>query len=186
MGHGNLWRMVMGMAHRRLGESELAECAAWHEAMDRLGISSGLIYPPSSYADTQELIAISRTVAEYGGIYATHMRSEGARLLESVEEAITIGEQAGLPVHISHHKAMGEANWGRVRESLALIDARRAAGVDITLDQYPYIASATGLKSSIPQWAHADGVEAMRQRVVDPVIGARIRQEMAASQTRWD
>ncbi|MGI6344569.1 MAG: N-acyl-D-amino-acid deacylase family protein [Bacillota bacterium] len=189
MGHGNLRRMVMGMAHRPPGESELAEmCRLAAEAMEQgaFGISSGLIYPPSSYADTQELIAISRTVAEYGGIYATHMRSEGARLLESVEEAITIGEQAGLPVHISHHKAMGEANWGRVRESLALIDARRAAGVDITLDQYPYIASATGLKSSIPQWAHADGVEAMRQRVVDPVIGARIRQEMAASQTRWD
>ncbi len=189
IGHGNLRRIVMGMANRQATPAELeAMCQLAELAMQQgaFGFSSGLIYPPSAYAGTAELIEIAKTVAAYGGIYATHMRNEGNRLMESVKEALTIGEQAGIPVHISHHKATGEANWGKVRESLALIDAQRAAGQDITLDQYPYIASSTGLRSIIPQWAHADGPEAMRQRLLDPDTGARIREEMQASQRRWD
>lgn len=188
-GHGNVRRLVMGMANRQATADELAKMCQLAEAAMRegaFGFSSGLIYPPSSYADTAELVAIAKTVAAHGGIYATHMRDEGDDLLGSVNEAITIGEQSGIPVHISHHKTCGEANWGKVKDTLALIDAKRAAGVDITLDQYPYIATATGLKVIIPQWAHADGVEAMRQRVLDPEVGARIRSEIIANEHRWD
>lgn len=189
IGHGNLRRLVLGMADRPASQAELAAmCQLAEQAMlqGAHGFTSGLIYPPSSYADTAELVGIARSVAAHGGIYATHLRNEGPRLLESVQEAIEIGEQAGIPVHISHHKAAGEANWGKVEQTLALIDAKRAAGVDITLDQYPYIASSTGLRVIIPQWAHADGIAAMRQRVLDPEVGQRIRQEIAASERRWD
>jgi N-acyl-D-amino-acid deacylase len=189
IGHGNLRRMALGMAHRPATAEELERmCQLATEAMRQgaFGFTSGLIYPPSSYGDTAELVAVAKAVAAEGGIYATHMRNEGNKLMESVQEAITIGEQAGIPVHISHHKATDEANWGRVRDSLALIEAKRADGLDITLDQYPYIASSTGLKSLVPQWAHADGVEAMRQRVLDPETGARIRQEIIAADRRWD
>lgn len=189
IGHGNLRRMVMGMADRPATESELAAmCQLAEQAMREgaHGFTSGLIYPPSSYSDTAELVGIAKVVAAHGGIYATHMRNEGANLMDSVRETIEIGEQAHIPVHISHHKVAGEENWGRVHDSLALIDAKRAAGVDITLDQYPYIASSTGLKVIVPQWAHADGVPAMRQRVLDPQLGQRIRQEIADKERRWD
>lgn len=188
-GHGNVRRLVMGMANRPATAEELrAMCQLADAAMREgaFGFSSGLIYPPSSYADTHELVAVAKVVAAHGGIYATHMRDEGDNLLAAVSEAITIGEQAGIPVHISHHKTCGEANWGKVKDTLALIDAKREAGVDITLDQYPYIATSTGLKVIVPQWAHADGVEAMRQRVSDPQIGAQIRAEIAAQGYRWD
>lgn len=188
-GHGNVRRLVMGMANRQATADELAKMCQLAEAAMRegaFGFSSGLIYPPSSYADTAELVAIAKTVAAHGGIYATHMRDEGDDLLGSVNEAITIGEQSGIPVHISHHKTCGEANWGKVIDTLALIDVKRAGGLDITLDQYPYIATSTGLKVIIPQWAHADGVEAMRQRVLDPEIGARICEEIDAAEHRWD
>lgn len=188
-GHGNLRRLAMGMANRQATPDELVRmCELAEEAMQQgaFGFTSGLIYPPSSYADLAELVAIAQAVASHGGIYATHMRNEGAKLLDSVREAIAVGERAGIPVHISHHKAMGEENWGLVRESLALIDSKRAAGMDITLDQYPYVASSTGLKSIIPQWAHADGVGAMRERLLDPHTGIRIRQEIAEHERRWD
>lgn len=188
-GHGNVRRMVMGMANRQATAAELTKmCELAEQAMQQgaFGFTSGLIYPPSSYADLAELVAVARAVAAHGGIYATHMRDEGAGLLDSVREAIAVGEETGIPVHISHHKAMGEENWGLVRDSLALVDAKRAAGLDITLDQYPYIASSTGLKSIIPQWAHADGVEAMRRRLLDPETGIRIRQEIADRERRWE
>lgn len=188
-GHGNIRNSVMGMADRQATAEELAAmCKLAADMMQQgaFGFSSGLIYPPGSYADTAELVAISKSVVAHGGIYATHMRNENEALLQSVGEAIAIGEQSGIPVHISHHKVCGEANWGEVQASLALIDAKRTQGIDITLDQYPYIATSTGLKVIIPQWAHADGVEAMRARVLDPEIGPRIREEILANERRWD
>ena len=188
-GHGNVRRLVLGMADRQATPDEIeaiCELAALAMQQGAFGFSSGLIYPPSAYADTAELVAVAKTVAAYGGIYATHMRNEGVDLLESVEEAITIGEQSGIPVHISHHKTCGEANWGKVVDTLALIEAKRATGLDITMDQYPYTATATGLKVIIPQWAHADGVDAMRQRALDPVVGKKIRAEIEEEGHRWD
>ncbi len=189
IGHGNLRRMVMGMDNRPANEEELAKiCDLAEQAMQEgaYGFTSGLIYPPSSYCTTEELVAIAKVVARYGGIYATHMRNEGDRLMDAMQETIEIGEKSGIPVHISHHKVCGEANWGMVRESLAYVDGKRAEGIDITMDQYPYIATSTGLKVIIPQWAHAGGVQAMRERLLDSETGARIREEIMQNERRWE
>jgi N-acyl-D-amino-acid deacylase len=144
---------------------ELAEQAMSDGAW---GMSTGLIYVPSSYANTQELTIIAKTVAHHGGIYVSHIRGEGTNLLESVSEAIQIGREADLPVHISHFKAAGRSAWGLVREATQQIEKQRAQGYQITADQYPYIASSTSLGASVlPSWAREGGGKELRQRLVD-------------------
>ncbi len=179
VGHGNLRRLAMGYANRRATPDELAKMKdLLREGLEAgaLGFSSGLIYPPSAYCDTAELIELAKVAAEYHGLYATHMRNEGDKLAESVREAITIGETAGVRVQISHHKAAGMTNWGKVKDSLRLIEEARARGVDVTSDQYPYQASATGLRSIVPQAAHEGGPEKLLARLQDPVT----RKELGA------
>jgi dihydroorotase/N-acyl-D-amino-acid deacylase len=122
-------------------------------AAGAIGLSTGLIYPPGAFAATEELIELCRVVAHHGGIYASHIRDEGSRLLEAVEEAIRIGREAGVPVQISHHKASGRDAWGLVRASLGMIDRARARGLDVTADQYPYTAGSTVLAAVV---ANAD------------------------------
>ena len=144
---------------------ELAEQAMSDGAW---GMSTGLIYVPSSYANTQELTTLAKTVAHHGGIYVSHIRGEGTNLLESVSEAIQIGREADLPVHISHFKAAGRSAWGLVREATQQIEKQRAQGYQITADQYPYIASSTSLGASVlPSWAREGGGKELRQRLVD-------------------
>src|SRR5206468_1360888 len=125
------------------------------EGMDAgaAGMSTGLIYEPGRYAATEEIVALAAEVAAVGGIYTTHMRNEGDGLLDAVAEAIRVGEEAGLPVEISHHKASGRANWGKVKESLAMIDAARERGVAVTIDQYPYTAGSTHLGAVVQNGA---------------------------------
>jgi N-acyl-D-amino-acid deacylase len=181
VGHSALRSSAVGYDARRPTGDELQEMK--HLLVEALssgafGFSTGLIYPPSSFADTEELIELAKTMSAYGGIYATHMRNEGKRLLESVEEAIRIGREGNVPVHISHHKASGEAAWGLVKESLAMIDEARSQGLDVTCDQYPYIASATGFKAIIPSWAHEGGSQALLARLKDPETGARLKKEV--------
>ena len=117
-----------------------------------LGISTGLFYVPGSFTSTEEVIELSRVAAEYNGIYISHMREEAAQLLDSVNETIRIGEAANIPVQMTHHKVIGVENWGASIDSLRLVDAARARGIDITIDQYPYTASQTGINALIPQW----------------------------------
>lgn len=189
VGHGNIRAAVMGYENRPATENELAAmCDLAEECMraGARGFTTGLIYPPGSYADHKEIVAMAGAVARHGGYYATHMRDEGADLLASVRESIDVGRQANIPVQISHHKVCGEENWGLVQQSLDIIDAARAEGIDVTMDQYPYIATATGLKVIIPQWAHSGGKTAMRQRLQDPETGRQIREEIAATEKRWD
>lgn len=189
VGHGNLRQMVMGYDNRKASPEELAQmCNLAAESMQEgaFGFTTGLIYPPGSYADAEEITAIAKVVAQYGGIYATHMRNEDSGLVESVAETIAVGVNAGLPVHISHHKACGEANWGLVKKSLKLIDECRAEGVDVTMDQYPYIATSTGLKVIIPQWAHAGGVACLRERFTDAQSRASLTKEILSVEKRWD
>lgn len=179
VGHSAVRSSVMGYDRRPPTEAELEEMKGHIvEAMEAgaFGYSSGLIYPPSSYADTQELIELAKAMAPYGGIYATHMRNEGMELLKSVEEAITIGREAGVPVQISHHKVTVEKNWGAVKDSLKMIEEARAQGVDVLCDQYPYIASATSLTSIIPGWAHEGGPKALLARLKDPETGAKLKE----------
>ncbi len=149
------------------------------------GLSTGLIYVPSGYATTDELIALAAVVREYGGVYASHLRNESDRLLEAVDEAITIGRRAGVPVQIAHHKASQPPNWGRVNQSLAMMDQARAEGIDVACDQYPYTASSTGLSSVLPSWALEGGSDALVARLRDPALRARLREEMLAQRPDW-
>lgn len=134
-----------------------------------LGLSTGLLYVPQIWSETPEIIELSKVAAKYGGIYDTHMRSESGNIINSVREVISIGRIAGLPVHISHIKVSGMDNWGRSQEVIDLINKERAAGLDITANQYPFVASLTGLKNGLlPKWALAGGNAKMVSRLSDP------------------
>jgi dihydroorotase/N-acyl-D-amino-acid deacylase len=148
------------------------------------GVASALIYPPGSYASTAELVEEAKAAAPFGGIYITHMRSEGDRLLEAMDEAFTIGREGGVPVEIYHLKAAGVRNWPKAVKAIAKIDSARAAGQDVGADQYVYTAGANGLSSCIPPWAHADGK--LLQRLTDQAQRTRIHADMMRPDTSWE
>jgi N-acyl-D-amino-acid deacylase len=129
------------------------------------GLSTGLVYPPGSYSTTEELIELTSVLKKYNALYTTHLRNEGDHLLESVEEAITIGEENDISVEISHHKAIGRANWGKVKKSLKMLESARQRGVDINCDVYPYTAAMTTVSSLLPPWSLEGGVEKMLARL---------------------
>src|SRR5258708_16490516 len=141
-------------------------------------LSSSLGYAPAFYAGTEELIALARVAGKYGGFYASHIRNEGDRELAALEEAFRVGREAGLPVEIWHLKVSGRKNHGRMREVIAAIERARASGLDVTADQYPYIASGTALSSTIPAHYHEGGAEAFVQRLRDPQVRAAIHREL--------
>lgn len=149
------------------------------EAMDEgaFGLSSGLIYAPGCYATTEELISLAEVVAPFHGIYASHIRGEGATLLKAVDEAILIGRSAGVRVQISHHKAIGPRNWGLVNESMKMIEAARESGVDVAFDVYPYTASCTSLHAILPPWVQDGGHKAILANISDVAIRQRIKEE---------
>ncbi|MGH7618478.1 MAG: N-acyl-D-amino-acid deacylase family protein, partial [Gemmatimonadaceae bacterium] len=149
-----------------------------------MGLGSALIYPPGSYASTQELIEEAKAMAPYGGVYITHMRSEGEHLVEAVDEAIRIGREGGVPVEIYHLKAAGVDNWPKAKQVVAKIDSARAAGQDVAADQYPYVAGQNNLSSCIPAWAHADGK--LLSRLRDKVARDRIKTEMVHDPVGWE
>lgn len=145
VGHNTMRAAAVGDEKRPPSDGELAQMKRWvAEAMEQgaCGLSTGLIYHPGRYSATEEIVALAEEVAPYDGLYATHMRNEAERLLDAVDEAVRIGREAGIGVHISHHKSAGRANWGRVGESLAKVDEANAAGSDVTLDVYPYTAGS--------------------------------------------
>jgi N-acyl-D-amino-acid deacylase len=142
------------------------------------GLSTALQYPPAPFAKTPELIALARAASEYGGIYATHLRSEGAKEPQAVAEAIRIGREAHIPVEIFHIKEAGHANWGKMPQLVAQIDAARAAGVDIFASTYAYTAWSNGLSSFIPPWAHIGGAAALVRNLRNPATRARIRADL--------
>ncbi len=156
------------------------------EAMEdgAFGVSYALIYPPDTYTSTQELIEVARVVSSYGGIYITHMRSEGDRLLEAIDESVEIGRQASLPVEIYHLKAMGQHNWPKMPEAIARIQAARDGGLDVTADMYPYPASGTGFDSILPPWLAEGG--SYFETLAQPSVQERIRAEVFASSGEWE
>jgi dihydroorotase/N-acyl-D-amino-acid deacylase len=175
--------IVLGFGDRQPDERQLAQmCKLVGVAMRQgaFGISTGLIYQPGSFAKTPELIALAKVAAAHRGIYASHIRSEAKRIGEALDEAFTIAREARIPVEIWHLKVSGRANWGRMKEVIGKIEAARAAGLDVTADMYPWIASANGLDATIPDWAHEGGVDAMVARIRDPVQRARIIREIEA------
>jgi len=174
-------RYVLGDADRAPTAAELAEMEALVDTAMRqgaLGVSSALVYAPAFYAKTDELIALAKVAARYGGIYATHIRNEKARIDAALSEAFRIGREAHDPVEVWHLKLAGRANWGRMPRILARFEHLRASGQKVGANSYPYTASATGLSASIPAWAHEGGDEAMIARLRDPAVRARIRREM--------
>ena len=150
------------------------------------GVSTGLIYPPNAFANVDELSEVSKAAAAKGGLYASHLRYDGLKLRDGIEEAIAIGERAGIPVHVFHIKVTGQKNVGRMKEVIGLIEAARARGVRVTADQYPYVASSTSLTATIPPWAQDGGTDKLIARLKDPKERARIRKEMENTNPSWE
>ena len=150
------------------------------------GISTALIYPPGHYAKTEELIELTKVASQYGGIYASHMRSEGQSEVAALEEALRIGREAHLPVEIFHLKEIGKPRWGSMPKIVAMIQAARDAGQDVSADMYPYVAGGTALASSLPPWVAEGGTEKLLERLKDPAIRAKIKQEMADEHPNWE
>jgi len=192
VGHGNLRLASMGMEDRPPEAEELAEMKRLLAESLRggaVGLSTGLIYAPCIYSDTEELIELCRVAAENGGVFVVHMRNEGDTLLESIDEVVEVGEASGVHVHVSHFKASGEANWGKSVHSLRRLEEAKARGVQVSFDQYPYTAGSTFLSSLLPAWLHAGGVEKLLGRLEDPDVRGKIRREYTAGRSRtpnWD
>jgi N-acyl-D-amino-acid deacylase len=188
LGHGTVRANVIGHENRPPTADEL-EAMKNHvrDAMKQgaWGMSTGRIYPPSVYGDQAEITELNKVVSEYDGIYFSHIRGEGDTLLDAVVEACEIGRDGGTPVQIAHFKASGVENWGKTKESLALVEKYRGMGVEVTFDQYPYIASSTGLTALLPHWAHDGGATKMLEVLKDPAKKEKIRKELRLNYG-WD
>lgn len=184
--HGNVRCAVMGMAERAPTASEIEamrQLVAQGMEEGAFGLSSGLVYPPGAYARTEELVRLAEAVRPRHGMYATHMRNEGAKLVEAVAEAIAIGERAGVAVQISHHKAAGQLNWGKVKTTLAMVDAAAARGLDVHSDVYPYTAGSSVLSSMfVPLWAFEGSLEKLDARLRDPATRKRLIRDVKDQQ----
>jgi N-acyl-D-aspartate/D-glutamate deacylase len=188
VGHGALRIAAMGFEARPAEAGEIKTMERHlGEALDAgaWGFSTGLVYPPSSYADTREIVALARAMASRGGQYSSHIRGESAMLLDSIAEAIGIGEQAGVRVEISHVKASGRENWPKLDAALRMLDDARARGVDVAGDVYPYNAGSTKMDNLMPAWSHEGGVAKLLERLADPKMRRRIADECLVDGERW-
>ena len=178
VGQGTIRQQVIGSVNRKATPEELArmkEIAAQAMRDGAFGLSTGLFYVPGNFTPTEEVIEIAKVVGSMGGIHISHMREEASHVLDSVRETIRIGEEGGLPTQITHHKTIGQASWGKSVESLKLVEEARARGVDVTIDQYPYTASSTGIAALVPQWALEGGQRSTVERLNAPEQRARIK-----------
>ncbi len=178
VGQGTIRSQVIGLANRKATSEEIEKMKALAaQAMKdgAFGLSTGLYYVPGNFTPTEEVIEIAKVVGRMGGIHISHMREEAAHVLDSVRETIRIGEEGGLPTQITHHKIIGVSNWGESVESLKLVEAARARGVDVTIDQYPYTASSTGIAALFPQWALEGGQKSTVERLSATDTRARIK-----------
>jgi N-acyl-D-amino-acid deacylase len=181
-------RHELGDANRAPTPEELARMQGLvRQAMEEgaLGVASALIYAPGAYAKTDELVALAKAAAPYHGIYISHMRSEGDRLLEAIDELVTVAREAGVAAEIYHLKAAGKTNWGKLNAAIAKVEAARAGGLHVTADMYTYAAAATGLDASMPPWVQEGGYDAWTARLRDPKARARVLQEMRSS-SGWE
>jgi N-acyl-D-aspartate/D-glutamate deacylase len=188
VGHGALRLAAIGPDDRPAGGDELrAMERLLAEALDAgaFGYSTGLVYPPSAYATTAELVALSRSMAHRGGLYFSHVRGESSMVEDSIAEAIRIGEDAGVGVQIAHVKVGGRENWSKMDRVLRLIDEARARGADVSGDVYPYHAGSTKMDNLLPAWAHDGGPARLLQRLADRAIRRRIVEECLVDGERW-
>jgi N-acyl-D-amino-acid deacylase len=182
-------RIVLGDDNRPPSPAELEQMKALvRDAMHdgAVGVSTSLQYAPAPYATTEELIALAAEASKFGGVYATHMRSEGSAITAAIDEAIRIGREAKIPVEIWHLKAAGKPQWGQMPQIVAQIEKARAAGVDISANTYAYPAWFNTFSAFIPPWAHDGGDTKLVERLKDPAMRARIRKEMETPSTEWD
>lgn len=189
VGAAQVREAVLGDANRPPTSEELEKMKGLvADAMQQgaFGISTALIYPPGHYAKTEELIELAKVVSRYGGIYASHMRSEGQSEAAAIEEALRIGREANVPVEIFHLKVIGKPRWGSMPKIVAMIQAARDSGHDVTANMYPYVAGATALASSLPPWVADGGLDKLLERLRDPVIRTRIKNELAEEHPDWE
>lgn len=180
---------VLGYENRPPTPAEMEQMRQLvRQAMEEgaLGVGSSLIYAPAFYASTEELIELCKVAAEYGGMYISHIRSEGNRLLEAIDELIRIAREAKIPAEIYHLKAAGRANWPKLDEAIRRIEAARAEGLRVTANMYPYTAGATGLNAAMPPWVQEGGHRAWIERLKNPAIRARVLREMRTPTDRWE
>ncbi|MFW6125202.1 MAG: N-acyl-D-amino-acid deacylase family protein [Pirellulales bacterium] len=180
---------ALGYEDRAPNSEELARMRALvRQAMEEgaLGVGSSLIYAPAFYAETDELIELCKVAADYDGMYISHMRSEGNRLLEAIDELLTIAREADIPAEIYHLKAAGRDNWHKLDQAIDKVEAARAAGLQITADMYTYTAGSTGLSAAIPPWAHEGGHDALVERLKDAAIRERLVREMRTPSDDWE
>jgi N-acyl-D-amino-acid deacylase len=180
-GQGSIRQQVLGLENRKATTEEITrmkEIAAQAMRDGALGLSSGLFYVPGNFTPTEEVIEIAKVVAGFGGMYISHMRDEASGVVDSVRETIRIGEEGGLPTQVTHHKIIGQENWGKSVETLRLVEEARARGVDATIDAYPYTASSTGTGALFPQWSLAGGQKALLERLSAPEQRTRITAEI--------
>jgi N-acyl-D-amino-acid deacylase len=187
LGGNNVRQYAKGTAQGPASPAELDSMRTvvrWAMEGGAFGIATALIYPPATFASTEELIEASKAMAPYGGVYITHMRSEADGVLEAMDEAIRIGREGGVPVEVYHLKAAGQRNWGKTGAMIAKIDSARAAGLDVQANMYPYVAGGTGLSACFPPWASAD--DGLFANLADPGARARMRGEMESDRTDWE
>ena len=181
VGHNTIRTLGMGLENRTATETEMSKMEAiTRKAMNdgAVGMSTGLIYLPGMYSPTSEIVALAKVAAAQGGVYATHMRNEGNNVDKAIDEALTIGREANIPVQISHFKVTGKNNWGRGVQTLEMVEEARRKGFDVTIDQYPYTASSTNLAVRLPDWALEGGLDSLRVKMKDAAIRKRIIDEM--------
>ena len=171
IGHNDIRKAVMGRANRDATASEMQQMKEIVERAMKdgaVGFSTGLIYIPGTYTKTQEIVELAKQAAKYNGVYATHMRNEGDSVVYAINEALTVGREANIPVEISHFKLSGQQNWGRSKETVPLIEAARKQGLEVTIDQYPYTASSTSISTLIPDEILADNQDSITSRLQNP------------------
>jgi N-acyl-D-amino-acid deacylase len=184
IGHNSVRGAVMGQGQRDPSADEQKRMEEVVEKAMRdgaVGLSTGLIYVPGTYSKTPEVIGLAKAASKYNGVYASHIRDEGDFVTDAVEEAINIGRQANLPVEISHFKVTYKPNWGKSVGTLAQVEKARQEGIDVTVDQYPYVASSTTLNTTLPTWAFSGGTDSLKIRLNDPKIREKIKSEMVST-----
>ena len=183
IGHNTVRRQVMGTENRLATPEEIAKMQALVERGMRdgaVGLSTGLIYIPGTYANSDEVVALGKAAAKYRGVYTSHMRDEGEHVFEAIDEAVRVGREAGIPVELSHFKIDNRRLWGASEKTIALVEKYRREGVDVVVDQYPYDHSSTNLGITLPSWALADGPDKVKARLADAATRAKIAKEMEA------
>ncbi len=187
IGHNSVRTAVMGTANRLATPEELEKMKALvarNMESGAVGFSTGLIYIPGTYSNSEEVVELGKVAGNYGGVYASHMRDEGEHVAEAIEEALRVGREGHMPVELSHFKIDTKRLWGGSTKTLAQVEKARSEGLEVTVDQYPYRASSTGLTMLIPSWALADSAEKKKERLTDPATRKKIAAEMLAEQTR--